>query len=237
MLRTLTNVSSRFFTPLLDFFYPPTCLSCGILLSDGERHVCSTCWASIKLVHPGLELYLDTRAKLLASRMIDDLVAAFVFEKEGTFQHIAHALKYTGFQSIGLELGKKVGEAMNSWRVRADCLIPIPLHRRKLRERGFNQAELIACGASAITGIPVCADLVRRTRFTQTQTTLSLDERAKNVKDAFEIVPDGMPVVRGKSCILIDDVITTGSTIVACAHQLRAAGAERVIAASSALAE
>lgn len=237
MLRTLARVSNRLFTPFLDFFYPPTCLSCGALLSDGQRHVCSGCWDSIQLVRPELELYQETRAKLLASGMIDDLVAAFVFEKEGAFQHIAHALKYTGFQSIGFELGKKVGEAMNSWGVRADLLVPIPLHRRKLRERGFNQAELIARGASALTGIPVRTDLIWRTKFTQTQTTLSLDERAKNVRDAFEIPAEGTPSVQGKACILVDDVITTGSTIVACARELRAAGAKRTIAVSSALAE
>jgi ComF family protein len=221
---------------ILDFFYPPVCLSCRKLLIDGQRHVCEQCWDSIEPIRRDLELYQETRHKLCVSGTVDELVASFVFEKEGAFQHIAHALKYTGFQSIGIELGKRVGGIMNSWNVRADCLIPIPLHKRKLRERGFNQAELIARGASEVAGIPLRTDLVRRKKFTQSQTTLSLEERNKNVDDAFEIVPYRSAEVENKSFIVIDDVITTGSTILACANALRTAGAARIVAASAALA-
>jgi ComF family protein len=125
---------------------------------------------------------------------------------------------------------------MNVWGVTGDYLVPIPLHRRKLRERGYNQAELIACGMSEVTGIPVRTDLVRREKFTQTQTMLSLEERKKNMDDAFEVVPVATRNLENKTCILVDDVITTGSTILSCARELRDAGASRIIAASSALA-
>jgi ComF family protein len=126
---------------------------------------------------------------------------------------------------------------MNVWGVTGDYLVPIPLHRRKLRERGYNQAELIASGMSEVTGIPVRTDLVRRKKFTQTQTMLSLEERKKNMDDAFEEVPVAIRNLENNTCILVDDVITTGSTIISCARELRAAGASRTIAASSALAE
>jgi len=225
------------FSPLVDFFYPPLCLSCRKLLLDAQRHVCHECWGSIQLVHPKLELYQETRDKLCASGTVDELVAAFVFEKEGVYQHIVHALKYSDCQSLGVELGKRVGHVMNVWGVTGDYLVPIPLHRRKLRERGYNQAELIASGMSEVTGIPVRTDLVRRKKFTQTQTMLSLEERKKNMDDAFEVVPVAIRNLENNTCILVDDVITTGSTIISCARELRAAGASRTIAASSALAE
>jgi ComF family protein len=126
---------------------------------------------------------------------------------------------------------------MNVWGVTGDYLVPIPLHRRKLRERGYNQAELIADGMSEVAGIPVRTDLVRRKKVTQTQTMLSLEERKKNMDDAFEVVPVAIRNLENKTCILVDDVITTGSTIISCARELRAAGASRTVAASSALAE
>jgi len=229
-------VNTLFF-PLVDFFYPPLCLSCRKLLLDAQRHVCHECWGSIQLVHPKLELYQETRNKLCASGTVDELVAAFVFEKEGAYQHIVHALKYSDCQSLGVELGKRVGHVMNVWGVTGDYLVPIPLHRRKLRERGYNQAELIAGGMSEVTGIPVRTDLVRRKKFTQTQTMLSLEERKKNMDDAFEVRASELREIKGKTFILIDDIITTGATIESCGHELRAAGATKIIAASSALAQ
>jgi ComF family protein len=226
-----------FLRSILDFIYPPLCVSCSKLLVDGEKLVCEECWRSVQIVHLDLGLYQETRSKLVASGVVDDLVSAFVFTKEGALQHIAHALKYTGYQSIGLELGRRVGSVILAQKIQADYIVPIPLHTRKLRERGYNQAELIARGASEVTGIPVRADLVRRSRFTQSQTTLSIDERKKNVEDAFEIDPRKGDAIEGRSFILLDDVITTGATIEACGRALREAGASHVIAASSALAQ
>lgn len=225
------------FFPLVDFFYPPLCLSCRKLLLDAQRHVCLECWGSIQLVHPKLELYQETRNKLCASGTVDELVAAFVFEKEGVYQHIVHALKYSDCQSLGVELGKRVGHVMNVWGVTGDYLVPIPLHRRKLRERGYNQAELIAGGMCEVTGIPVRTDLVCRKKFTQTQTMLSLEERKKNMDDAFEVRASELLQIKGKTVILIDDIITTGATIESCGRELRQAGATKIIAASSALAQ
>ena len=145
-------------------------------------------------------------------------------------------MKYEGFEKLGVWLGRELGRAIGSAGQRADGLIPIPLHKRKFRERGYNQAELIARGVSEEIGIPVRTDLVRRWRFTETQTQLSLEQRQKNMEDAFEIVSDNQTEVSGKEYLIVDDVITTGATITSCARELVGAGALRVIAASSALA-
>lgn len=221
---------------ILDFIFPPLCLSCSIPLLKGRQTVCDPCWNSIERVSALHPLYVETSEKLMRSEQVNGLVSEFVFEREGAFQHIAHALKYGGYESLGVELGRKLAEVFLASGGGGDVLVPIPLHKRKFRERGYNQAERIAHGMSQATLIPLRTDLLRRTRFTQSQTTLTLEERKKNVEGAFEIVPGMERVVNGKTIVLIDDVITTGATIVSCASTLRDAGARTIIASSAALA-
>ncbi|MBI2619452.1 MAG: ComF family protein [Ignavibacteriales bacterium] len=227
----------RVFQPFVDFVYPPTCVSCDQLLEEGARHVCPACWKSIPRISRDHRLYVDTRGKILAQGIVDDLVSVFVFEKTGAFQELAHALKYEGFESIGLKLGRELGEVMKQWGVQAEVLIPVPLHKVKHRERGFNQSALIARGAAGVMKLPVKTDWLARTRNTRTQTQLSLEERERNVEGAFVVSEKGLDETEGKTVIIIDDVITTGSTIVSCAERLLEAGAAKIIAASAALAE
>lgn len=234
MIRRIRIFFLKALTAFLDFVYPPLCISCGRLLESGGEHVCPDCWASIKRASRDLPLFLETRSKLAASGAITDLVSLFVFEKEGPFQAIVHALKYSGIQQLGTELGRRLGSALRDQGVHADAVVPVPLHKRKLRERGFNQSLLIARGISGVLGIPVRADLVRRTRWTQTQTALSKEERKQNVEDAFEC---GEVRLEGMCIIVVDDVITTGATIEAVARALQASKAKSVIAASAAIAQ
>jgi ComF family protein len=168
---------------------------------------------------------------------VDGLISLYVFEKEGAFQVIVHNLKYAGVQALGLELGRRLGKIVVENGMQANGIVPIPLHRRKLRERGYNQAEIIARGVSEVSGIPVRCDLVRRKKYTKTQTVLSLIERRENMENAFEVAPNRTSEVRNNVFVVIDDVVTTGSTMIACAGALRASGALRVIGASVALAE
>lgn len=224
------------FKPFLDFVFPPTCLACNNVLLEDERHVCPACWNSIprlSTVHP---LYCQTRDRLLDSEVVSELFSLFLFEKEGVFQSLVHALKYDGFRSVGHLLGYELGNLILRETAGADCVIPVPLHRVKLRERGFNQAEVIARGFSARTGIPVRTDIIRRSRYTLTQTKLDQEQRKKNVAEAFS-VSISTPIPEGGRCILVDDVITTGATIVSCGEALQQAGFRQIVAASLALAE
>ncbi len=233
----LKSVYHVFVTPFLDFVFPPACICCNRLLSVNSQRVCEHCWSSIRRVTRDLPLYQETRTKLVESGAVSELVSEFVFEKEGAFQHIAHALKYNGYESVGLELGRRIAQTMDEWAIGADGLIPIPLHKVKQRERSYNQAELIARGISKATGIPVRTDVVHRTRYTQTQTQLNLEQRRANMEDAFELNRSSSHSVKGRAFVLVDDVITTGSTIQACSQELMKAGALRIIAASAALAQ
>jgi ComF family protein len=223
----------------LAFIYPPTCLACGGDLEDNDHLVCETCWQSIETVHAEHDTYQQFLAKLTRDGIISRLFSPFYFEKEGKLQAIIHGLKYQGYTSLGIKAGRKVGERIKSTSdlPKADVLLPVPLHPLKKRERGYNQSEVICQGIEEVTGIPVRTDLLRRGKYTVSQTQLSLEERKENVGDAFEVNEKKRGDTSGKSFILVDDVITTGSTINACAKALATAGAKSVHAASIALAK
>lgn len=225
------------FQPLVDFIFPPTCLVCQKVLEEDDRHLCQQCWNSIPLITRSNHLYCDTGSKLLVNGVVADLVSVFVFEKQGAFQALAHALKYDGFQSAGRMIGGTLGEQIIDWNINADVLVPVPLHKAKFRERGFNQAECIARGIADRTGWRVEPGALIRKRYTETQTKLDSAERQKNMEDAFAVPFRKTSVIRGKTCMIVDDVITTGATIISCADALLASGARTVIAASAALAE
>jgi ComF family protein len=233
-IRELTN---QLVSPLLDFIYPPICISCNRPLQDGKQKVCGECWNAIPIITKEHPLYQETRSKLLAEGSINDLVSCFIFEREGPFQHIAHALKYKEYKSCGIELGRRMGILIKDWNIETDIIIPVPLHRIKQRERGYNQSEFIAQGIASIIEKPIEMNAVHRTCYTQTQTKLNLEQRRENIKDAFKAVSGASTKLKGKKCLLVDDIITTGATANECAKELLAAGAATIIAASAALAK
>lgn len=224
--------------PLRDFIYPPVCFVCDNLLPAGEDRVCMGCWNSFAQVDSCHPTWAEIREKFDAQGTIDDLLSCFLFEKEGALQDILHMLKYRGMKSFGIRLGREIGYRMieHPEYARAEALLPVPLHRRKERERGYNQAEVICRGIQEVTGIPIDTSLLVRNKYTLSQTKLTLEERRQNVGDAFGVARDHRSIISGKCYILVDDVITTGSTINACAEALRANGAEKIFAASAALA-
>jgi ComF family protein len=224
---------------LLSFIYPPICLACGGTLQENDRLVCENCWWSIESVHPEEDLYQQFLAKLTTEGLISRLFSPFYFEKEGKLQSIIHGLKYQGYTSLGVKAGRNIGELIraNIDLSKANALVPVPLHPQKKRERGYNQSEFICRGIEEVTGISVRIDLLHRRKYTVSQTQLSFEERKENVGDAFEVNEKRRGEITGKSFILVDDVITTGSTINACARELRDAGAVGVHAAAVALAK
>lgn len=168
---------------------------------------------------------------------VSDFTAGFIFEKDGALQSMIHALKYGNKFSTGIYLGKTI--AMNNRdffsAANIDLITPVPLHHLKKAERGYNQAYYIAKGISRQTNIPLANRLIKRIKFTQTQTTLSLEEREKNVREAFKVrKKHGF---KGKNILIVDDVITTGATTNECARILLKAGAGKILAASVALAD
>ena len=229
----------QFLLPLCDFIYPPVCALCDGDLARSDRAVCSLCWNSFAAVGPEHPVWRELGAKLASAGAIDGLFARYLFEKEARLQDALHLLKYGGWKSIGVRLGADLGNALGaqSWSEDIDLLIPVPLHSVKERERGYNQAALICRGIGEVTHLPVSPRLLKRVRYTGSQTKLSAEERRLNVEGAFAVRRGAEVVVRDRSILLVDDVLTTGATVSACVSALRKAGAARVFIAAAALAQ
>jgi ComF family protein len=228
-----------FILPVQDIIYPPICLTCNDLISDRSSKLCLTCRKSLTSIDHLHPTWSEIKSKFDDEGYVSDMISCFLFEKEGKFQEVIHLLKYRGIKSIGVELGRTIGVKMQAISLysSADVLVPIPLHKLKKRERGYNQSEFLCHGISEITHIPVNAKLLLRIKYTESQTQLNLQERKENVDDAFTINKKFLTEVERKTFILVDDVITTGSTINACARVLLDHGAEKVFAVSAALAK
>ena len=204
----------------IGLFYPSVCAACGNSLYKWERIVCTRCKAF--LPKTGYELNEDNPlARMFYGKVrLKAVAACFFFSKEGKVQHLIHELKYKGNADAGVFLGQELGKSIREAPLFQDLdyLIPVPLHPKREKERGYNQSMMIAKGISEVTGIPVGDKYLIRSVNTATQTHKSKEERWKNVKDIFEVKhPEQL---EDKYVLLIDDVLTTGATLEACALKL-----------------
>lgn len=211
---------NRFITSLLDLFYPSVCAACGTTLFQWEKLVCTHCRSF--LPKTGYELHDDNPlARLFYGKVrLKAVTACFFFSKDGKVQSLIHELKYRGNTEAGVFLGQELGKAIKDAPLfqGIDVLIPVPLHPKRERERGYNQSKMIAEGISEVTGIPLGDDFLTRSVNTATQTHKSKEERWRNVKDIFELRHADR--LTGKSVLLVDDVLTTGATLESCALTL-----------------
>ena len=148
---------------------------------------------------------------------------------EGDLRALIHLLKYERMRPLGARLGRSLGKRVAAAGVEADVVIPAPLHWRRRLSREFNQAALIARGLAAVIDVPCRPSWVRRSKATAAQAGLTDEERQRNVRGAFRVA--AREKLRGKRVLLVDDVMTTGSTLAACARAVKRAGAESVAAA------
>jgi ComF family protein len=162
----------------------------------------------------------------------------FHYHKGSDYRHIIFRLKYRGQKEIGEEMGRRIATelSVSGFFDDIDLIVPIPLHSKRQRSRGYNQSEWIAKGVSSVTGIPLNTEAVRRGKETETQTSKSAITRWDNVRDVFETIrPD---LVAGRHILIVDDVLTTGSTITSCASSImRAANDVRFSVLTMAMAD
>lgn len=217
----------------LDLIFPPFCPVCAQPLGVGRRDpLCGSCWSEIRA--PAPPLCDRCGIPLLAAPTPCPACRADPppFERArgaalyaGPLREALHALKFRGKRALARPLAQLVHERCGSALVPgADALVPVPLARARLRERGFNQAELIAERLGALLGLPVRQRWLARVRETAPQTDLTAAQRRGNVGGAFR----ASGRVAGRHVILVDDVLTTGATCRECARALRGAGARRV---------
>lgn len=152
-------------------------------------------------------------------------------------QHLVHRLKYSGIKEVGSYLGRYYGTILldSGFMEDIEWLVPVPLHPSRQRKRGFNQAEIICRGLSDTTGVPLLSDALIRSKRSDTQTRKSRVERWENVENIFAVGPTRLP--DGSHLLLVDDVITTGSTIESCVNLLHENGCVKVSVAALAVAE
>jgi len=205
---------------LLNFFYPRTCISCGKVIFPNEQFLCLHCLHNLPetCYHTFEESPLS---KLFLGRVRVENVAAFLFYKKGNqVQKILHYLKYNEGKAIGSFLGEMYGTQLvkdKKWKT-IDIIIPIPLHKKKEKKRGYNQSEWIAKGLSTGMQIPYNTDILIRSEFTETQTKKSRFHRWENVKEVFQLTnPEAL---KNKHILLCDDVLTTGATLEAAIQKL-----------------
>lgn len=222
---------------LTDLIYPPGCALCKQRLSSASHIICPSCHTLLFPIHAP---YCNRCGATLLS-IQDDCLACqgrtfhfngtrvgFVFDD--SIQRMIHALKYRHRPGIGYYLGEQLGKIVvrESWISHINKIVPIPLHKGRQRERGYNQSEFIARGLSSVTGIPIHTNSVIRTRHTRSQTTLTPEKRLVNVRDVF-LVPNNQEL---NGCVvgLVDDVFTTGATLDSCSRVLLESGVSEVYA-------
>lgn len=220
---------NRSLTSLFDFFLPRICPGCNKKLLSDEEPVCKECLRSI-LIADKEKLEYEYQKNFSSSKIVNDFYSKYIFETDKTLQHIIHALKYQKQYKLGIFLGEIIstGVLTRNWNI--DFIVPVPIHRVKKAERGYNQSDYIAKGLSKSLGIPYSTKLIKRIRQTESQTLLHINERTKNVAGAFKVTDSNK--ISGKTFLLVDDVITTGATILECAKTLDKENAKTVYACS-----
>ncbi len=240
-MRKCTNRMKTFATEILfDFvslFYPRYCLACDQTLAKGEETVCSAC----KLELPRTHYHTDTENALyrrLAGRFPLQFATAFLlFRKQGKVQRLLHRLKYNNHPEIGEILGEVYGEELrqHGYDQQIDVIIPVPLHPSRQKRRGYNQSEKFGSGLAKSLNKPCLPRVLVRITVTETQTRKSKLKRWQNVKEVFHV--NNPQAVINQRILLVDDVVTTGATIEACARMVLDAGCHTVSIASIAYAE
>ncbi len=238
----------KFFEGLLDLLYPSACAVCGGHVEG--RCVCDECLAAVPLrdmsaccsvcgkVMLEFEQAQNTTSVLFCSRCrakrpsFDVARSAAVYT--GPVRSMIHLLKYHGGYRAAEDLSGLLHAAFLAYYANetVDAIVPLSLHPRKYRKRGYNQAERLARALAGKTGLPLDPSLLRRCRDTATQTMKSAEERRKNMAGAFDVAASAIPRVYGKCLLLVDDVMTTGATFEDASRALRSVGAARILCLS-----
>ncbi len=222
MLQDITNL-----------VFPKICPGCKRPLLKTEESVCLHCIANLpeRLTLKSEEL----KQRFYGRITLEEAYAFLLFKRKGVTQNLLHSIKYNGNQELGLALGTLFGNRCKelSFFSTVDVVIPIPLHKSKLRFRGFNQSAIIAQGLANSLDVPLDTASVIRAIKTSTQTKKNRMERWKNVDQTFKV---SSVKLTGKHVLLVDDVITTGATLESCGQTILKAGAASVSVACLALA-
>lgn len=218
-----------FWHRVLNLISPQACVICGCRLGISEEVLCTACNLALPRTAFAQHPYDNEMARRFYARLpIERASALFFYEAGSEASRIIHALKYFHHPEIGQVMGRMAAEEMMPYRFfdGIDLIVPVPLARKRQRQRGYNQSEEIAKGVSAVTGIGIDTGIVRRRHFEDSQTHKTQAQRLDNVENAFEAVDTTRAA--GRHLLLIDDIVTTGATIWACSRPICEAASCRI---------
>jgi ComF family protein len=224
------------FKALLNIFFPEVCLTCQLQLIDNEKYLCTTCRHNLPLTN----YHLDNNnflSKLFYGRAkIETGTALLHFEKKGITQQLMHQLKYREHQQIGTFLGVWLGKELKQCEAysNVDLVIPVPLHKKKLRSRGYNQVSKFALEIANALGADYEENILIKVTNTASQVTKNRFARWTGKDDLFAL--NMAEKISGKHILLVDDIITTGATLEACIQELNRAKNIKISIATMAIA-
>jgi ComF family protein len=219
-METLTKNIKTLATDFISLLYPRQCLCCNQILTKQETTVCFDCLVGI----PRTQFHLmeDNPVEMLfwGRIKVEHATSYFNFQKGSRYQPLLHALKYKGIHEVGTFLGRIFASEISEsgFFNGIDRIVPVPLHPKKEKKRGYNQSIMIAKGMEQIVSVPVDSTTLSRNYYSETQTRKGRWERWKNVEELF--VVNDKKLIENKHILLIDDVVTTGATLEACGTEL-----------------
>lgn len=224
------------FTDFTGLFFPRTCEACDGALIKEEEVICSNCLHNLPRTRSHIYKLDSLNAKFYGKIDVKHTWSFLYFKKDTPVQRLLHRLKYENKPEVGYFLGRLFATELKREfnELTFDAIIPVPLHKTRQKRRGYNQSEHFALGLGEMLNLPVDTVSIKRMRKSQTQTNKSRMERWENVSDIFE-VQDGAQI-RNKAILVVDDVMTTGSTLEACMQKLMQSGAREISVATIAVA-
>lgn len=220
---------------IVSLFYPDYCYVCGKPLTKIERLFCTDCLFNLPLTNNHLYKENKTTELFYGRAEVNYATSLFTYSKGSSYKNLLYDLKYDNKTEIGFELGRFLGLAIKEspYIKNIDVIVPVPLHSKRMRTRGYNQSAWIAKGIADILKIRIDEKTLVRKTHTITQTKKNRVERWDNVKSVFDVKGDAF---ENKHVLLVDDVITTGATIEACINTINKAGKTKLTVATLAIA-
>lgn len=230
------SIIRRYLSDLAALFFVDTCAGCETPLVTGEQAICTACWYHL----PDTRTHGDPQnsgSRLLWGRVHIEAVASYwYFRDDSRVKRIVHQLKYRNRPEIGTIIGRRYGAILAETTPfnQTDVIVPVPLHPKKLRKRGYNQSAFFAWGLAQSMDLPVAEQGMKRIKDSESQTHKNRYERYENMIKTFEVHDPS--AIDGRHVLLVDDVLTTGATLEACAQVLWKHGAAKVSAVTIAKA-
>lgn len=217
VFHSLVSVSHSF----IRLVFPRLCGACGRGLVGGERFLCTACLADFPFSDDVFTSEMRLLADFEESCRPEKFYSLFYYNKYDNYRHLVYAVKYHSRKELGVYLGRMLGNRMQG-KTDADCIVPVPLHPKREKSRGFNQSRQIAQGVAEVLGIEILDNVLIRVRDNKSQTGKNVEERRKNVENIFRL--EHPERIKGRHVLLIDDVVTTGATIRSCLRAMSEAG-------------